>query len=189
MNPNSRSPCADWFRFMKSMSISAHGRSRLNCVWRWSSGFCSALEPGDPHLRRREGVHPCDHADARVRRVRLERHASDRARARGDLLVQRHAPESSGCRVEAGGDLSCVRLDLPQRRRARTSPGSRSRARPRGVRARQAPSLETSSSWLRKLEIISSVSFSSDVSCTGWSMVMRPPCMTLMRSQSSKRWA
>ena len=45
MNPNSRSPCADWFRFMKSMSISDHGRSRLNCVCRWSSGFCSAPSP------------------------------------------------------------------------------------------------------------------------------------------------
>ena len=45
-NANSRSPCADWFRFMKSMSISDHGRSRLNCVWRWRSGCCSALSPG-----------------------------------------------------------------------------------------------------------------------------------------------
>ena len=45
MKPNSRSPCADWFRFMKSMSISAQGRSRLNCVWRWRSGFCSDASP------------------------------------------------------------------------------------------------------------------------------------------------
>ena len=29
MNPCSRSPCAAWFRFMKSMSIEAHGMSRL----------------------------------------------------------------------------------------------------------------------------------------------------------------
>src|ERR1035437_7871886 len=30
---------------MNSMSISDHGSSRLNCVWRWSSGFCSAARP------------------------------------------------------------------------------------------------------------------------------------------------
>ena len=35
MNPASRSPCAAWFRFMKSMSMRSHGRSRLNCVCRW----------------------------------------------------------------------------------------------------------------------------------------------------------
>ena len=45
MNPNSRSPWADWFRFMKSMSISPQGRSRLNCVCRWASGFCSRVNP------------------------------------------------------------------------------------------------------------------------------------------------
>ena len=49
---------------MKSMSISAHGRSRLNCVCRCSNGFCRAREPGDPHLRRRERVHPRDQPDA-----------------------------------------------------------------------------------------------------------------------------
>ena len=45
MKPNSRSPCADWFRFMKSMSMSAHGISRLNCVWRCRNGFCRARRP------------------------------------------------------------------------------------------------------------------------------------------------
>ena len=29
MKPNSRSPWADWFRFMKSMSIVDQGRSRI----------------------------------------------------------------------------------------------------------------------------------------------------------------
>ena len=145
-------------------------------------------QPGDPHLRRREGVHPCDHADARVRRVRVERGAPDRARARGDLPVH-DAHRNVRLRVEAGGDLSRMRLDLPKRRRPvhLLAPGHepdlevservrRHRSRPPRVR-------------LRKLEIISSVSSSSDVSRTGWSIVMRPPCMTLMRSQSSKRWA
>ena len=45
MNPASRSPWADWLRFMKSMSISPHGRSRLNCVWRWTNGLRSAERP------------------------------------------------------------------------------------------------------------------------------------------------
>ena len=74
-------------------------------------------EAGDPHSRRRERVHPGDHADAAVRRVRLERDAPDRARAHGDLLVH-HAHGDLRLRVEAGGDLTCMRLDLPQRRRS-----------------------------------------------------------------------
>jgi hypothetical protein len=45
MNPNSRSPWAAWFRFMKSMSMVAHGRSRLNWVWRWTKGLRSAVSP------------------------------------------------------------------------------------------------------------------------------------------------
>ena len=45
MKPNSRSPWADWFRFMKSMSIVDHGMSRLNCVCRCSNGFCSCASP------------------------------------------------------------------------------------------------------------------------------------------------
>jgi hypothetical protein len=59
MNPNSRSPWADWFRFMKSMSISAHGRSRLNCVCRCRSGFSSDLKP-PIHIFAGENV--CIHA-------------------------------------------------------------------------------------------------------------------------------
>ena len=56
------------------MSISAHGRSRLNCVCRWSSGFCRARQAGDPHLGRREGVHPGDDADAVSARVGFAQH-------------------------------------------------------------------------------------------------------------------
>ena len=55
MNPNSRSPWAAWFRFMKSMSISPQGRSRLNWVWRWSSGLWSAWRPAI-HIRAGENV-------------------------------------------------------------------------------------------------------------------------------------
>ena len=42
---NSRSPCAAWLRFMKSMSISDHGSAWLACVCRWSSGLRSASRP------------------------------------------------------------------------------------------------------------------------------------------------
>ena len=45
MNPNSRSPWAAWFRFMKSMSMSAQGISRLYCVWRCRNGLSSASRP------------------------------------------------------------------------------------------------------------------------------------------------
>ena len=45
MNANSRSPCADWCRFMKSMSMLDHGRSRLNWVCRWTSGLRSSVSP------------------------------------------------------------------------------------------------------------------------------------------------
>ena len=45
MNPNSRSPWAAWLRFMKSMSMSAQGISRLYWVWRWRNGFASSCRP------------------------------------------------------------------------------------------------------------------------------------------------
>ena len=45
MKPNSRSPWAAWLRFMKSMSMVAHGRSRLAWVCRCSSGLRSASRP------------------------------------------------------------------------------------------------------------------------------------------------
>ena len=41
------------------MSISAHGRSRLYCVWRWSRGFCSALSPA---IHIFAGLKVCIHA-------------------------------------------------------------------------------------------------------------------------------
>ena len=45
MCPNSRSPWADWFRFIKSMSIVSQGISLLNCVWKCSNGFFSSCKP------------------------------------------------------------------------------------------------------------------------------------------------
>ena len=45
MNPNSRSPWAAWLRFMKSMSMVAHGMSRWYCVCRWRNGLCSPCRP------------------------------------------------------------------------------------------------------------------------------------------------
>ena len=44
-SPNSRSPWAAWLRFMKSMSMLDHGRRRLACVCRCSSGLARAWRP------------------------------------------------------------------------------------------------------------------------------------------------
>jgi hypothetical protein len=44
-NPNSRSPCAAWLRFMKSMSMVDHGRASWSWVCRCSSGLRSASSP------------------------------------------------------------------------------------------------------------------------------------------------
>ena len=43
--PYSRSPCADWFSFMKSISIVSYGISSLNCVWKCISGFLYSCSP------------------------------------------------------------------------------------------------------------------------------------------------
>jgi hypothetical protein len=45
MNPNSRSPCAAWLRFMKSMSMDAQGRAAFSWVCRCSRGLRSASSP------------------------------------------------------------------------------------------------------------------------------------------------
>ena len=45
MNPCSRSPCAAWLRFMKSMSICLSGIDRLYWVAKWHHGFCRSARP------------------------------------------------------------------------------------------------------------------------------------------------
>jgi hypothetical protein len=59
MWPNSRSPCAAWLRFMKSMSMLAQGSSTLAWVCRCSSGLPSAASPAI-HILAGENV--CIHA-------------------------------------------------------------------------------------------------------------------------------
>ena len=59
MYPNSRSPCAAWLRFMKSMSIVAQGSSTFAWVCRCSSGVRSASRPAI-HILAGENV--CIHA-------------------------------------------------------------------------------------------------------------------------------
>jgi hypothetical protein len=68
----------------------------------------------DPHLGRRERVHPGDHADAGGRGVRLEAQPADRLRALDDRSVE-NADGDRGGRVERTGDLARVRVDLSQR--------------------------------------------------------------------------
>ncbi len=55
MNPNSRSPWADWLRFMKSMSMLDQGSSLLNCVWRCRNGLFS-IRRSAIHIRAGENV-------------------------------------------------------------------------------------------------------------------------------------
>ena len=43
--PCSRSPCAAWLRFMKSISMVSQGRAELAWVCRCKIGTCSALRP------------------------------------------------------------------------------------------------------------------------------------------------
>jgi hypothetical protein len=46
---------------MKSMSISDHGSSLVELRVQVQQRLAQRAQPGDPHLRRREGVHPDDH--------------------------------------------------------------------------------------------------------------------------------
>ena len=67
-------------------------------------------ESRDPHLRGRERVHPCDHADAAGARAGLDDHGVDRlGRGRDGLSDDSHG-NLDGL-VESGGDLRRVRLD------------------------------------------------------------------------------
>ena len=113
MNPNSRSPWADWFRFMKSMSISAQGRSRLNCVCRWSSGFCSRPRPAI-HIFAGENV--CIHA---ITPTQVSAAFASRQTCRIDSALFDDRPVHDPDRdrrlgVERAGDLARVLVHLPQ---------------------------------------------------------------------------
>ena len=108
MNPNSRSPWADWFRFMKSMSIVDHGSSRLNCVWRWSERLLQRVQAGDPHLGRREGVHPGDDADARSATRSPPADSLDRVRSRQHRLEQTRTGMSAASSRAATACDACV---------------------------------------------------------------------------------
>src|SRR5262249_57221384 len=67
-------------------------------------------EPGDPHLRGRERVHPRDDADARRGGVRLAHHGQDRIGARRDALLDA-ANRNVLLRVERSGYLARMFLD------------------------------------------------------------------------------
>ena len=114
MNPNSRSPCADWFRFMKSMSIPDHGISRLNCVCRCASGFWSAVKPAI-HIFAGENV--CiqaispTHASAAL----ASRHRRANCFRRGDHGLEDDAHRQGVASVEGLGDLPRVVRHLTER--------------------------------------------------------------------------
>src|SRR4029078_2510514 len=58
MKPASRSPWADWVKFMKSMSIVSHGRPRPNCVCKCKMGLVSERQHKTDIL---EGENVCIH--------------------------------------------------------------------------------------------------------------------------------
>ncbi len=97
MNPNSRSPCADWFRFMKSMSISPQGRSRLNWVCRWASGLSSRVSPA---------IHIFDGENVCIQ-VITPAHA-------GDALASRHTFKIASGSVSVGFATTRAAI-LPER--------------------------------------------------------------------------
>ncbi len=112
MNPYSRSPWADWFRFMKSMSISDQGSSRLNCVCRCASGFVSWVRPFT-HIFAGEKV--CiqvitpTHAGAALASRHICKIAS------GPVSVGFHTTRTGSLVVEIRRDLAGVLRDLVQR--------------------------------------------------------------------------
>ena len=87
-------------------------------------GLAQQRQPADPHLRRRERVHPRDQADARFRCVRLEAQPADRLGARHHRGLDDPDRDRLGA-VQRGGDLASVLVRPGERRRRRTSPGCR----------------------------------------------------------------
>jgi hypothetical protein len=71
------------------------------------------VQPGDPHLRRGEGVHPGDDADAGRVGVGLEHRAADRAGV-GEHRLPDHPDRAPAGLVERGGDPLGLLGDLLQ---------------------------------------------------------------------------
>jgi hypothetical protein len=70
-------------------------------------------QPGDPHLGRRERVHPRDHAQAGVVGVGLQAHPADRAGV-GEHRLPHHLPPDLARAVELLGDLLGLPGDLAE---------------------------------------------------------------------------
>ena len=82
------------------------------------------VEAGDPHLGRRERVHPGDHADDRVVGVGLERGAADRV-GRPSARASRRASPARRASVEHPGDLLRTARPPAAGSPRRRGPGSR----------------------------------------------------------------
>ncbi len=108
---NSRSPCAAWWRFMKSMSISAHGSAWFAWVCRWSRGLRSASRP-EIHIF--AGLKVCiqaitpTHASVTLASSRV---AADRV-GLGQHRLRDHADRDRGRGAEGGDDVGGVRGHL-----------------------------------------------------------------------------
>ena len=114
MNPNSRSPWADWLRFMKSMSIDDQGMSRLNWVCRWQSGLLSRVRPPIHIL---DGLNVCIHATIPMQFGAASASRSMAVISSGVVTtgLKTSLTGRPGLGVEALDDLPGVGLDLLQR--------------------------------------------------------------------------
>ena len=117
MNPNSRSPWAAWWRFMKSMSMVAHGMWRWCCVWRCRNGLCRPCRPAI-HILAGENVciHTMRPTQAGSRSASWHSARMPAASVRTGLTTTRAGMPASG--IERGGDVGAVLGDRPQRVRA-----------------------------------------------------------------------
>ncbi len=94
MKPCSRSPWADWLRFMKSISMESHGMSRLNWVCRWHSGLASWVRPA---IHIFDGLKVCIHVTMPAQ-FGLELASRTRARMASD-------PFTTGFQMSLQGSL------------------------------------------------------------------------------------
>ena len=107
MNPNSRSPWAAWLRFMKSMSMVAHGMAPWCWVWRCRNGL---RRPCSPAIHILAGENVCIH---RISPTQAGSRSASWHSARMPAGVGQHGLDhdpggDAGRRVQGGGDLGAV---------------------------------------------------------------------------------
>ena len=116
MNPNSRSPWAAWLQVHEVHVDRAPRQVAVELRVEVQEGLLERREAADPHLGRREGVHPEDEPDAACGGVGLGEEGGDLVRRLDDGLED-DAAGDAGRLVERGRDRLRVVRDLLQRLR------------------------------------------------------------------------